>query len=305
MIRKIGCISIILFILLAFTSGVLAQNPFFSNKKQVPKQKPSRLAPPHPVFIKLAVWQMKLNDTMADLIEQARKKHRPGSLLYLLLVAFCYGVLHAAGPGHGKAVAASFIMSQNKTLGGGLLLGNGIALAHGMSGIILILAVHLIMKSGIIGPLQAATRTTQSISYGLITLLGVALVVKSFIGSRAEKQNDRPPGDNAATGNGRRMVLVAIAVGMVPCPGVVMVMLFTMSMNMIGLGIILGCCITAGMAATITLVVLVFMYAKELALKTVAEHHRWTRRITFGIEVFAGVMVAALGGLLLIGTIFS
>ncbi|MBE9545510.1 MAG: hypothetical protein IMF02_13520, partial [Proteobacteria bacterium] len=216
--RKIACIGLILLILLASTTGILAQNPFFSKKKPSSLPAPSRLAPPSPIFIKLAVWQKQLNDTMAGLIEQARSEHRPGPILYLLLLAFCYGVLHAAGPGHGKAVVTSFILSQKRSLAGGLLLGNGVAIAHGISGIILVLTVHLIMKSGIIGPLQTVTRTTQYISYSLITLLGAALVIKCFFKWRSTDRGSRKPGENTAAGSGKRMLPVVIAVGMIPCP---------------------------------------------------------------------------------------
>ena len=303
--QKIACIGLILLLLLASASGALAQNPFFSKKKPSSRPAPSQLAPPHPIFIKLAVWQKQLKDTMAGLIEQARSERRPGPILYLLLLAFCYGVLHAAGPGHGKAVVTSFILSQKRSLAGGLLLGNGVALAHGIAGIILVLAVHFILKSGLIGPLQTVTRTTQYISYSLITLLGAALVIKCFIKWRSAGRDNRKPGENTAAGSGKRMLPVVIAVGMIPCPGVVMVMLFAMSMNLIGLGIILGLCIAAGMAVTITLVVILAMYGKGLMLKALGRDSRLAKRIELGIEATAGVLVAALGGLLLVGMVYT
>jgi len=303
--RKIACIGLILLLLLASASGALAQNPFFSKKKSSPQPAPSRLVPPHPIFIKLAVWQKQLKDTMAGLIEQARNERRPGPILYLLLLAFCYGVLHAAGPGHGKVVATSFMLSQKRSLAGGLLLGNGVAIAHGISGIILVLAVHFILKSGLIGPLQTVTRTTQYISYSLITLLGTALVIKCFFKWRSASRGNRKPGEDTAAGSGTRMLAVAIAIGIIPCPGVVMVMLFAMSMNLIGLGIALGFCIAAGMAVTITLVVILAMYGKGLTLKVLARDSRLAKRIELGIEATAGLLVAALGGLLLVGTVYT
>jgi ABC-type nickel/cobalt efflux system permease component RcnA len=161
------------------------------------------------------------------------------------------------------------------------------------------------VKSGIISPLQSVTRTTQIISYSLICLLGVALVIKCLIGWFADRQGNRHAGEKTAMGRSRRILPVAIAVGMVPCPGVIMAMLFSMSMNLIGLGVVLGICISAGMAVTITVVVVLTMYGKALAMKTVAGHGGWPKRIEFGIEISAGVMVAALGGLFLSGTIFS
>ena len=56
---------------------------------------------------------------MAALIRQAKTENRIMPLMVVILMAFGYGALHAAGPGHGKAVAVSFMLSRNATLGGG------------------------------------------------------------------------------------------------------------------------------------------------------------------------------------------
>ena len=82
-------------------------------------------------------------------------------------------------------------------------------------------------------------------------------------------------------------------------------MLFAMTMNLTGLGIILALCIAAGMAVTITLVVILAMYGKGLTLKVLGRDSRLAKRIELGIEATAGLLVAALGGLLLIGTVYS
>ena len=307
MLRKVIGAGLVLFVVLSFLSGTLLaqQNPFFTDKKAASKPQSRQMVPPHPVLIKLAVWQQRLNDAMAELMVQVHQENRPGPLIYLLLIAFFYGALHAAGPGHGKALATSFLMSQQASLGRCLLLGNGVALAHGLSGILLILTMHFIMKSGVIGPLQSTTSVTQYISYSLVTLLGLTLVIKSLSRIWTSAKTGEAATENADRKNGIHMLPVAVAVGMVPCPGVVMVMLLAMSMDMITLGVVLGICIAMGMAVTITFVVILFIYAKEMAIKAMSGYHKWARRVAFGIELIAGFMVTVLGGLLLFATIYA
>jgi len=95
----------------------------------------------------------------------------------------------------------------------------------------------------------------------------------------------------------------ALAVGMVPCPGVVMVMLFAISLNLTGLGIVLGLCIAAGMASTITLVVLAGMSGKAAVLKLSDHNSRLYRLLGNAMESISGLIVAALGFILLIANL--
>lgn len=291
-----------LIILLGVTSAVAQQNPFLTPKKSSPEtHQQVKKAPPHPIYIQLAIWQKQLSDTMAELMDQARTEKKVGPLMRILAIGFFYGVVHAAGPGHGKAVTVSYMVSQKPSLVQSLLLGNVVALVHGMSGILLVLCVHMVIQSGMMGPLQSTTRITQYISYSLITLLGVVLVVKSLVGIRSKAPQHNTDTDKVVSQKIAQTLPVAIAVGMVPCPGVVMVMLLAMSMNLITLGVALGISIAVGMAFTITLIVMGFMYLKKIAIRSLASRPRTTKWFITSLEISAGMVVAVLGGLLLYG----
>lgn len=276
------------------------QNPF------TPKNRPpevSRSAPlPNTLLAQIAHWQHQLNRKMTALAREARATQSIRPFLSLFIIAFAYGIMHAAGPGHGKAVAAIYIISSNRNPGSGIIFGNLIALFHGLSGILLVLIVNFILQQRITGTLAKVGVVTQRISYALIALLGTYLLIKNvYLWIRRTVKDRRFHKDDAA-GNFKGPVSAALAVGMVPCPGVVLVMLFAMSLNMIGIGILLALCVTLGMAMTITAVVIVGIIGKKLMVGVFDRRRRIAGIIEQGIETLASLMLTVLGIVFLAAT---
>jgi ABC-type nickel/cobalt efflux system permease component RcnA len=295
--QKSFCSALILFVLIASTPVAMAQNPFLSKKEPSAQQAQRRLMSPHPIFVKLALWQKQLRDGMADLIEQARKDRRVAPLMYLLLLAYCYGVLHAAGPGHGKAVAMSYILSSKISVLKGVLFGFLIAIFHGFSGAICVLGLSHVLKKSISGTLQSVTNVTQIVSLALIVLLGIGILVKNGwqLYSNAKKKTNIPR-KNAYASN-RRTLPWAMVFGLVPCPGVVMVMLFCLSMDLAVLGLILAACVSLGMATTIVFAVTLVTVGKAGIFKRVSENR--TETIEGIVGILSGGAIAVFGALFL------
>ena len=126
--------ALVLFFLLICIPATAAQNPFTS-KSHSPEVS-QKAALPNPLLAKIAFWQHQLNQKMATIARQAKETGSLKPFFLLFVIAFSYGVLHAAGPGHGKAVAASFIISHKGNVIESLLFGNMIAFFHGFSGIL-------------------------------------------------------------------------------------------------------------------------------------------------------------------------
>ena len=164
-----------------------ASNPFTEKpEKQNALHMP---APKNKFFIKLITWQYQLKEQITLLLRQAKSGDSIRPLFFLVLVAFIYGVIHAAGPGHGKVIALSYVLSQRPSYLHGILFGNCIALFHGLSGILFVLVIRIILKTSIINNLEHVTQITQIISYSIIACLGLVIFIHSLY--KLIKNNDK------------------------------------------------------------------------------------------------------------------
>jgi len=96
---------------------------------------------------------------------------------------------------------------------------------------------------------------------------------------------------------------MALALGMIPCPGVVLVMLFCLSLNTIGLGLVLAFSLTLGMAITISGVGVSALAGKNLVLGALERRQRLAEILQRGIETAGALSVTALGLLFLAATV--
>lgn len=284
---------VILFLLVVGVHVAMGQNPFTSGSNAPAKTTVPTIT--HPLLTKITIWQHALNQKIATLIRQAKIERSLKPLTTLLIIAFGYGVLHAAGPGHGKAVAMSYILSQRQTISGGILFGNLIALSHGLTGAIWVLGLRFALQKGLMGTLESVSRTTQIISFVLIAFLGTGIMVKSLFSWLRKTENRQLIPDPNPPQTSKHLLPTALAVGMVPCPGVVMVMLFCLSMNMIGLGLLLALFMSLGMAATISVVVITALTCKGLSLNALSQKERWAVRAEHTLEFVSGMAMAVLG----------
>jgi nickel/cobalt transporter (NicO) family protein len=99
-----------------------------------------------------------------------------GSALWTLMgIAFVYGVFHAAGPGHGKAVISSYLLANDETWRRGVALSFASALVQSFTAI-LIVGVAAVLLGGTAKMMGQAVRVIEIVSYGLIILLGSRLL---------------------------------------------------------------------------------------------------------------------------------
>lgn len=132
-----------------------------------------RAAPPDGIVGWLLAKQSEFYRGLSASIRAAKVD---GSAVWGLFgLSFAYGVFHAAGPGHGKAVISSYVVANGETWRRGVVLSFASALLQAL------VAVAIV---GIAAALLGATRRAMDgtvwwievFSYGLIALLGARLL---------------------------------------------------------------------------------------------------------------------------------
>lgn len=285
---------IIILLTVLTVSPAVGQNPFTRKDSPAPTMKAETPSASASLLTQITIWQFKLKQTIAALIRRAKTEHSLKPLALLICIAFGYGVIHAAGPGHGKAVAASYTLSRRRSLAGGILFGNLIALSHGLTAALLVLFLRFILQSRLLVSLENVSQVTQRISYALIALLGIVIIIHALrpCFKKTPGQKVVPPSSSRTS---KSLIPAALAVGMVPCPGVVMIMLFCLSMNMLGLGLLLTACMSAGMALTITLVIITTMIFRNISLQAFSKRRKWAEFAETAFELMSGLLMAFLG----------
>ncbi len=111
-----------------------------------------------------------------------------GSKLWLLVgLSFAYGIFHAAGPGHGKAVISSYMLANEVALRRGIMLSFVSAFLQALTAIVVMTAVFLLLRGTAIS-MTDATWFLEVASYALISCFGAWLLwtkLRPFFGSRA------------------------------------------------------------------------------------------------------------------------
>jgi nickel/cobalt transporter (NicO) family protein len=101
----------------------------------------------------------------------------PTAIWGLVGLGFAYGVFHAAGPGHGKAVIASYMMANDRALKRGIVLAFLAALLQGTVAVVLVGIAALILNATATQMNRVADDLALA-SYAGIAAIGAWLVWK-------------------------------------------------------------------------------------------------------------------------------
>ena len=200
-----------------------------------------------------------------------------GVVLLSLLVAAFWGAAHALTPGHGKAMVAAYLVGTKGTPRHAFMLGGTVTIAH-TAGVFALGFVTLGLSAFIVPEQLYPWLTLVS---GLLVVLVGAGVLRQRLRARSHdhdhghhhhdhghRHGDRGHGhdhdhhhDDALTSKG--ILGVGIAAGLLPCPSALVVLLSAIALHRIGLGVALIVAFSVGLAATITAIGLVAVFAQR------------------------------------------
>jgi nickel/cobalt transporter (NicO) family protein len=99
-----------------------------------------------------------------------------GSALWGLMgISFIYGIFHAAGPGHGKAVISSYLVANEETWRRGIALSFASALLQATTAIVIV-AIAAVLIGATAKVMGDTVRVIELTSYALIVLVGLRLL---------------------------------------------------------------------------------------------------------------------------------
>lgn len=254
-----------------------------------------------------------------ELTTHLRKLSKGGDwhvALALIGASFLYGLLHAAGPGHGKAVMTGYLVTHRETVRRGVQLAVASAFCQGLVAIFLVYGL-ISLAGWLPRETQTAVTWSERMSFALVSLVGAFLLYRGLKGlwkrlrPAAECGHHHEHGhvhdescshvhmpspdvvENAT--DWKTMVGVVLSIGIRPCTGAIIVLVFAKAVALSWIGIAAVIAMSAGTA---------------LAIATLAATAVGIRKVAINLPVtpakylgHAADIAAALGGIaiLLIG----
>ena len=263
-----------------------------------------------------------------------------GSAAYTLLgISFLYGVFHAAGPGHGKAVISSYLVANNETWRRGIVLSFASAILQALTAIVIV-GVAAALLGATAKTMGNTVRVIEIVSYALILLIGLRLLWvkgRAFLqalglrhGSHAHDHarehghghhhHDHDHDHNAsAWSHGhapepselagahwlRHGLTAIIAVGLRPCSGAIIVLVFALAQGLFWIGVASTFVMGVGTAITVAFIATLAVGARGLADRIARAKPGAGMILIRGLETAAALAIVIFGAALLTGYMVS
>ncbi|WP_176249816.1 nickel/cobalt transporter [Sulfitobacter sp. HGT1] len=205
-------------------------------------------------FDRVAYWaasqQREFQNTIATALRAARGG-QPGAIAALLSACFAYGVVHAAGPGHGKVLIGGYGMAKSVPMLRLAVIALASSLGQAVTAVALVYAGVTLLKLG----REAMVGMTEAImapaSYAAIGLIGLWLVwrgMRYFRPAAHHHHNDDIcPSCGHAHGPTiaeveqavtlREALVLISSIAVRPCTGALFVLIITWQMGIAEIGI--------------------------------------------------------------------
>ena len=285
-----------------------------------------------PVYQDFIQWvisqQAGFHRELVTLVRAISKEGSPVLLWGLISTSFFYGVFHAAGPGHGKAVISAYMLASKAPLR------RGISLAFLCAGVQAVMAVAVILVLSqvfsLAGKAMQISRFFEIASFAAVGLIGVWILVRLLRGQSGcghdhshdhlerhhhahghahahdhSNEHDHShehdshaccsPHEQEAKTARRSIWAMVIAVGIRPCTGAVLVLLFSLSAGIFVWGLVATFAMALGTAITVAALAGVSVFVRDTGLALSSQHQVWRQRVSrfFGfVAAFALIIIS-------------
>ena len=224
----------------------------------------------------LVDFQRRANAEVAFHMNAIERGEDFGAFLLALAVAFAYGAVHAFGPGHGKFVVVSYFLGREARVMRGVVMAVQIAIVHVIAAIVIVWLADLVLRGGF-GLGLADVPGVRAASFLIIVGIGLYMLYQAVRGSLGRRAHGHGHGHHHVHGHdhhhshGSRAEggILALAAGMVPCPGAVLIMLYAVANDMIVPGTLLVAAMSLGIGSSICVLGVGAILARQAAMRVV------------------------------------
>jgi len=229
----------------------------------------------------------------------------------LLSVSFAYGVFHAAGPGHGKAVLATYLATHGGAVKRALGLSFAASLLQGMTAIILV--VVLVYGLGwITRQAMGSVVWVEQASFLLVAALGAWLCWRAIKQLRAAYQAHSHSHDHDHSHccggahhiepqqalDWRTAIITVGAIGMRPCSGAVLMLGAASLLGQFEVGVASVVAMSLGTGITVSALALASILARGWAQRRLSKQQhsqRSVQKATGWLALAGGALIVMLG----------
>lgn len=238
--------------------------------------------------------------------------------------SFLYGVFHAAGPGHGKVILSTYLLSQPQQVRKSVYMSVAAAFMQGAVAIILVYGLFYVF--GLVArDTKIAVVWSERLAFFMVMGIGLMLVWRAVRGLNwlrwpasqdnhhhhhdHEHEHDHDDdgtcascghahlpssGQLAQAKDWRTTLGVIVSIGLRPCSGAVLVLVFAKFSGIPLAGVLAVLAISTGTAITVSALAILCVQARKVAVSML------DGAVTYADT--AGYVVAFIGGLVLILT---
>jgi nickel/cobalt transporter (NicO) family protein len=261
---------------------------------------------------------------------------QPRVAVLALLGALLLGAVHALSPGHGKTIVGAYLIGSRGTPRHALFLGLTVTITHTLG--VFALGFATLYASRYVVP-ERLFPILSLISAALVLVMGIALLIQrgriarralaevnfaplstfQFVGSEVTApggarglgatmhshgggpmHSHLPPGASGEKVTWRSLLTLGISGGLVPCPSAMVLLLAAVALNKTAYGMLLVVAFSIGLAITLTLVGVAFLYARH-RFRRPGAGNRWAHLL----PVASACTIMVLGIALCVGALRS
>jgi nickel/cobalt transporter (NicO) family protein len=270
------------------------------------------------LFENPATWVMQRQRTFYGKLSTAMRSMKTSNTAVwtLLSLSFAYGILHAAGPGHGKAVISTWLLATENDLRRGVIIAFLSALMQALSAIILVSALYLLVaRAGSVA--RNVAGYLESASYAMIAMVGLYLIWTTFKpghhvhadhGHHAHHDHHTHvarPKDLRGDWSLTKAFSLAFATGIRPCTGAILVLVFANSIGLYWAGIASTLAMGIGVFLTVAMIAAITIFAKQYAMRFAIGRGQLLPRLLKAARLLGGVVIVGIGIVLFLGSLSS